>query len=153
MSQTWTKDAVDRHNAQVLAGRLKNEASANALPPAASDDMPTCPKTPKLVATPQIASQSEVLSEKRLQIQLCQLLSLKDVTALTPRFGKKTRMNTGWPDMTFAWRGKPCVWEVKVGTNTLTDEQVAMLDKLKREGWFVAEIRSMEQAFEFLKEV
>lgn len=37
--------------------------------------------------------------------------------------------------------------------NKLTDEQAAMLDKLKREGWFVAEIRSMEQAFEFLKEV
>lgn len=97
-------------------------------------------------------AKKPVQKESELQKRVTQLLRLKAITFMVPVFGRKTRMTVGWTDITFAIRGQACGWELKTGTNQLSADQKALHEKLTAEGWKISVIRSLEDAFEFLKQ-
>lgn len=67
---------------------------------------------------------------------------------MSPAFGKKSRITVGWPDITFAYFGIACCWEVKFENGALKPEQ----KRLQRElldapnNWRHETVRSVEQA-------
>jgi hypothetical protein len=147
MSKAFQKFDVAAHEAKVAAGRLKTDAPSNALPPPASPDAPKASEHGSNRPTPN----GEQISEKELQKQVGQLLRLKGVWFDVQRMDKKTRGVVGRPDFLFAWQGRPCAFEFKVGYNQLSSEQSATIETMKAQGWRVAVIRSTQEAFEFLK--
>lgn len=151
MSQKLSWADVERLNAKVFAGRFKKElpdAPAQGVP---GDDKPPCQETRTKNKTRVKSRSEEVLSERELQKQVGQLLRLKGVWFDVQRMDKKTRGVVGRPDFLFAWQGRPCAFEFKVGYNQLSSEQSATIETMKAQGWRVAVIRSTQEAFEFLK--
>ena len=147
----WTPAQVEARNAKTLSDKERlalRKRTVDAIGKLKQDD------TLHLAAR-RTHRKDEIgfaVSEKELQKQLSNLLRLKEITFLSPIYGKKTRVVIGWPDYTFAINGRACAWEVKTGYNQTTEEQDFMLAKLAKEGWRTAIIRSVEQAFEFLNQ-
>ncbi|MDE2097619.1 MAG: hypothetical protein KGL39_10260 [Patescibacteria group bacterium] len=102
--------------------------------------------------TPKCATADFNVPEKELQRKLADLLRLKGITFISPAFGRKTRIKSGWPDMSFAINGQACAFEVKVGYNQPSEAQTLTMMAMTSNGWHVAVIRNLEQAFEFLKQ-
>lgn len=99
--------------------------------------------------------KAEVKSERQLQNAVVGLLRLRGIEPLVPTFGKKTRISEGWPDITFAAYGIPCVWEVKLPHGKLSTEQHQMAVRLLSHpnSWRWRVIRSVDDAISELKEL
>jgi hypothetical protein len=93
----------------------------------------------------------EARSEKELQEQICSLLRRREIPFIRPSMFKRSELPVGWPDISFAYRGKPIAWECKVGRNTTTAEQNLMIEKMTACGWRVSVIRTLSEALETLK--
>lgn len=67
---------------------------------------------------------------------------------MSPAFGKKSRMTVGWPDITFAYYGIACCWEVKFENAQLKPDQKEMRRQLldAPNNWRHEVVRSVEQA-------
>lgn len=100
-----------------------------------------------------IGAEQAAKSESELQSQLKSLLALRHITFLSPRFGKASGILPGWPDITFAHHGIPCLWEVKIGKNDLQEVQAALRPILERNGWRYAVIRSLDEGRAFLNQI
>ena len=100
----------------------------------------------------EIQARVDEKSHRELQNDLVALLSLRGVTPLAAPGVGKSKMKLGWPDLTFAYRGVPCVWEIKVGRDTLRTEQIQLQAELQKpeNGWRHAVIRSVQEAKMFL---
>jgi hypothetical protein len=100
------------------------------------------------------------------------LLRLKGVEPLTAPIGKKSRIKTGWPDISFAvtkkidlWNGayiaghdyqvRAYGWELKLGGDELSKEQQHMHVRLSTppNAWRIRVIRSVDEALTELKEL
>lgn len=92
-------------------------------------------------------------SEAELQCQLRSLLALRGIVAMSPKCGKASGILPGWPDITFAYRGIPCVWEAKFGQNDLQDVQAQLKPRLEGNGWRYAVIRSVDEGRAFLNQI
>lgn len=99
---------------------------------------------------PEIEAGIIAKNEAELQLQLKNLLALRDIVPCSPRFGKKTGIIAGWPDLTFAYRGIPCLWEAKHERNGLSDDQEKLRPALMANGWRYAVIRSVDEGRAFL---
>lgn len=73
--------------------------------------------------------------EEKLQVELSQYLNLLSVEFIRPSMRKRSALPPGWPDFTFCYRGVPIVVECKTEVGRLSADQVAMRDKLQRNGW------------------
>ena len=108
----------------------------------------------------EVLEAGEAKSERELQKQIVGLLRLKGIEPLVPTFGKKTRMNTGWPDITFAvqtvehnFQTYAGAWECKLPGQKLTVDQERMAKRLKERpnGWTFAVITSVDDAIKSLR--
>lgn len=93
---------------------------------------------------------AEAKTEKQLQEQIAALLRRQDVPYIRPAMFKKSTLPVGWPDFTFAYHGFPIAWECKIANNKPTKEQKELHERLERQGWEVATIRTLLQAQGFL---
>jgi hypothetical protein len=84
-------------------------------------------------------------SEKDLQKQICNLLSLRGIVYINPPMHKRSILPPGWPDFTFALAGVPVAIEAKIGKEQPSDEQREMHALLTRDGWKVRVVRSLEE--------
>lgn len=117
------------------------------------------------VTTAEALERANIKSERDLQTQLIEFLRLRGVEdVLCPRMDKKSTINAGWPDLTFVIHAErvlpcnpkrrvyvvtaptPCAWEVKLPGRKPTPEQAATHDRLRKAGWQVAVITSVQDA-------
>jgi hypothetical protein len=70
-------------------------------------------------------------NERELQCQIAAYLNQRDILFLSPTFGKRTRIKSGWPDFTFSWFGQMCCIEAKAGGGALSEEQAKVIDSLR----------------------
>ncbi len=94
-------------------------------------------------------------SEKELQKQIVGLLRLNGIEPNVSAMHKATTHRVGWPDITFAAFGTPCVWEVKLPGGVPTIEQVQMSIRLSSppNSWRHRFIHSVDEALADLKEI
>lgn len=101
----------------------------------------------------EIEAEQIADSESELQSQLKNLLALREIVVCSPKFGKRTGILPGWPDLTFAYRGVPCAWEAKHAKGQLEEKQVEVRAQMQANGWRYAVIRSVAEAREFLQSI
>lgn len=101
----------------------------------------------------EIEAKAEVKSEKELQSSIVAYLKLKEIVVCSPTFGKVSRIKKGWPDLTFCYKGIPCLWEIKRPKGILSEDQKQLHYKLIDNGWSVKVIRSIEEAKQTLEEI
>ena len=89
-------------------------------------------------------------TESDLQREICQLLRLKGIWFASTITGRRTTARTGTPDLLLAINGHPIAWELKVGANKMTPEQVETFNKMRINGWDCQEIRSTAEVFMIL---
>lgn len=97
-------------------------------------------------------AKSEAKREKELQNQIENWLRLRGITAIRSRMDRATSNNRGTPDFLFAVSGRAVALEVKVHGN-LTPEQLKMIIALRKDGWRVQVIYSLEEARAVVLEV
>ena len=73
--------------------------------------------------------------------------------AISLHFSIYAREKKGWPDSTFAIRGRACAVEYKVGKRKPTEEQLKCHARLRRDGWQVAVCRSVDELRQFVAQV
>lgn len=95
---------------------------------------------------PEVASRSIIKAEKQLQGLIYNFLRVNDVEVLWHRTDKKSHATVGWPDLTFAVRGKAVAWEVKLPGRKPEQHQSQLHERMVLNGWAVEVIISLEQA-------
>jgi hypothetical protein len=99
--------------------------------------------------------------EKDIHNHISQWLNSKDIVFQHERMDGKTRGKKGWPDFTFSWI-KPVNWEyherlfsigceVKRTGCSPTREQVEIHERMRRNGWTVLVVHSLQELIEELK--
>lgn len=96
--------------------------------------------------------------EGQLQKQITQWLNLKGIFVLQTRFGTKSKMIPGTPDICCVIkRGElnfdvvPMAFEVKFGLGELSDEQRNVMEKMRNNGWQYYVVRSLAQVMEIVR--
>jgi len=107
----------------------------------------------------QLPTKAEIKSEKELQDQIANLLSLNGIIACRHRTDQKTTCNVGWPDFTFAvesgLRSIPCAWEIKLPGGKLDPEQMKVMIRMMEppNAWVYKVITSVDEALMELKKL
>jgi hypothetical protein len=116
----------------------------------------------------EIQTEGERISERKLHVQIRNLLSLKGIVFLEQRMDKRSRGVKGWPDFTASVViQKPskvdptnvmCVpiaiaWEVKLPGKKLSPEQEEISRKMTAfpNGWHYRVIHSVDEALDDLR--
>lgn len=98
----------------------------------------------------EIQSDNMARDERTLQKQIAALLSLSDVWYSRSRMDKRTTNKRGTPDFLFVWNGRPYAFEAKIGKAEPTNEQLDCHSQMRRNGWLVFVVRSIEDVRAFL---
>jgi len=98
----------------------------------------------------EIQTRNEFELEKDLQRDVINLLHQRDIWVQSSRFGKRSTATKGAPDFLFVWNNRPYAFEVKVGNGKPTKWQLETHMHMRRNGWLVFVVRSLNEAREFL---
>lgn len=91
------------------------------------------------------AKKAAAMAEKELHRQIMSWLRLQGVKGIVhSRCDRPTTQAVGVPDLLLCFRGKPYAFEVKVGSNQPTTEQLQWLQDLREDGWTAAVVRSLD---------
>lgn len=112
-------------------------------------DTQTRPRAQAVTTKPHKA-KTQSLVERELQNQCEALLRRNGVEFLHLSF--RAREKVGWPDLVFVLpspipqrAGTPYAIELKSATGELTDDQARVLERMERNGWSVAIVRSYDE--------
>jgi hypothetical protein len=100
-----------------------------------------------------VAQLNEAVDEKELHEQISSLLRRRDIVYVHASMFKRSTLPVGYPDFSFVYHGEAYGWELKVGKNKLSPEQVEMLYRMNQNGWDTVVINSTDQALRILKEI
>ena len=92
------------------------------------------------------AAKSDAKREKDLQNKIENFLRLRGTTVLRPRMDKKTRIKKGWPDFTFAIKGRAVAMEAKLPGENPSEAQAKKLSALAKDGWAIKVVYSLDEA-------
>lgn len=104
--------------------------------------------------------QQADISEKEIHRQIDQWLRSKDIVFQHERMDGKTRGTVGWPDFTFVWitdwqrrhwELKAIGCEVKRPGENPTKEQEEIHNWMRKNGWTVLVVHSLQELIEGLK--
>jgi|GEM_PF-1938247 len=88
-------------------------------------------------------AKNSIKNEAELQ-KLCEKeLNRKGIAYLHLSF--RAREKIGWPDLVFVVKGRPVAVELKSGKRKPTPEQVAMLAKMRDNGWSTYIVRTFQE--------
>jgi len=102
------------------------------------------------LTTKEIDGKQSLKLERELHRQIVSYLQLQDVWIGKSRFGKRSTFTPGAPDIVFVWKGVPWAFECKIGNEQPTESQLAAHAQMRRNGWIVFVVRTLEEAKEFL---
>lgn len=94
----------------------------------------------------EIEAAIDKRAEREIQRTILNYLNLHGIVPLFSRFGVKSTMPPGTPDILFAFNGRPCAWEIKTASGILSDDQMVMAGRLAKNGWCFQLIRSLDDA-------
>jgi hypothetical protein len=104
-------------------------------------------------------AQWKASTRSSLTKQLVAYLELRDIKVGWAATHKKSTYTKGWPDITFSVMSHgfptPCAWEVKMGSDMLSKDQIDMLERLQARPncWRVRVINTFNQAVDELREL
>lgn len=90
--------------------------------------------------------------ERDLQRQIASMLTLHGIEFCSPRMDRRTRIKKSWPDFTFAVNGMACAFEAKRPGEKATQDQSEMHDRMRKNGWRVVVVTSVEQVRNLLNQ-
>ena len=90
--------------------------------------------------------KSDLKREKELQNQIVNWLRLRNITVSWFRMDKRLTATVGWPDITFAVKGRAVALECKLPGERPTEDQERVMAGLIRDGWRVAVVTSLDEA-------
>jgi len=94
-------------------------------------------------------TKADAAAEKELQ-RLCEMeLTRHGVEFL--HLSHRAREKRGWPDLTFAWKGKPYAVELKTADGKLSVDQNECLRNMEKNGWATLVCRSYKMFAEIFK--
>lgn len=111
----------------------------------------------------EIQTEQAEVSEKEIHRQIDQWLRSKDIVFQHERMDGKTRGTVGWPDFTFVWKIEvlpgpngilgiyPIGCEVKRPGEVPTPEQLDCHDRMRKNGWTILVVHSLQELIEGLK--
>lgn len=107
----------------------------------------------------EIEAKKGLELEKEIHRDIDQWLRSKDIVFQHERMDGRTRGTVGWPDFTFGWysetyprfHGIGC--EVKRPGEKPTEDQAKVHEKMRRNGWTVLVVHSMQELIEELKKL
>ena len=91
-------------------------------------------------------------SERDLQEQIANWLRLHEIAFYRAAMHKKTTGTVGWPDFTFAVKGRACALEVKFGTHKPEPAQWECMAAMTKNGWRCRVVRSLEEVIAAIRE-
>jgi hypothetical protein len=111
----------------------------------------------------EIDAKKSLELEKEIHRQIDQWLRSKNIVFQHERMDGKTRGTVGWPDFTFVWFREPALevkhlyvpigCEVKRQGEKPTDDQAKIHDHMRRNGWTVLVVHSLQELIEELKKL
>lgn len=107
----------------------------------------------------EVLLKQEIQNEGQLQKQIISWLTLKDIFVISSRFGVKSKLRLGTPDLCFCWiemldgcpYRRPVALEVKFGKNDLSDEQEKVKPQMILNGWLYYTVRSLNEVIEIVR--
>jgi hypothetical protein len=81
--------------------------------------------------------------EDKLQQAISQYLRVNNIEFINPAMNKRSQLPIGWPDFTFAYRGRAIAVEAKTVCGSLSMEQKTLHPKLTANGWLVVMAHSV----------
>ena len=93
-------------------------------------------------------AKREQREERAIQQDIERDLMRRSIIVCRPRMDRKSTIRKGWPDLTFAYRGRFVALEVKTATGKLRQDQRDCIDALRSDpcGGVVAVVRSLRDA-------
>jgi hypothetical protein len=91
--------------------------------------------------------------EKALQENIARLLTQRGITFFRQRMDRKTSGTVGWPDFTFAIKGRACAVECKTPEGAITQDQNMIMLALHLDGWWTFVARSEADFLQWLRSV
>ncbi len=91
-------------------------------------------------------AKSYLKREKELQNQIVSWLRLRNVTVLWSRMDRRLTATIGWPDITFAVKGRAVALEAKLPGCEPTEDQRRVMAGLSSDGWAVKVVHSLDEA-------
>ena len=88
-------------------------------------------------------AKNSIKNEAELQIMCEKELNRRGIAYLHLSF--RAREKIGWPDLVFCVKGRPVAVELKSGKRKPTPEQVAMLAKMRDNGWSTYIVRTFQE--------
>ena len=95
------------------------------------------------------------MTESQIQKQIVAYLRASGITPGVQRFGRRTSIAPGWPDIVFCMkntRGQsvPVGLEIKTEKGKLSVAQANMRVALLKDGWSILVVRSLEEAVDWI---
>lgn len=109
-------------------------------------------KTNNLKTESEAQADLDFDREKDLQIGMCNLLNLRGIWYQRQRMDRKSTGTSGCPDFLFSINGKAIAVEAKVGKNDLSPDQEDAIHHMKKNGWKVYVVKSIEEFKKVLDE-
>lgn len=82
---------------------------------------------------PEAQEKADTRAEREIQNQITTDLTRRGIPYCLPRIDRKSTIRKGWPDITFAYRGRFIALEVKTSTGKLRPDQRQCLAALRDE--------------------
>ena len=98
----------------------------------------------------EIELRNELELERDLQKDVHNLLRQRDILVITNRFGKRSTATKGVPDFNFLWNCRGYAFECKVGNRQPSQKQLETHMHMRRNGWLVFVVRTLNEARDFL---
>ena len=112
-----------------------------------------------LKTSSELVAAAEVKSERQLQSQIANLLSLRDIVYTRNRMDRKSTTTVGWPDFCFSVRtgekSVACAWEIKMPHKELEAHQVKLRAQMTSwpNAWHYRVIHSVDEALAELRKL
>jgi hypothetical protein len=91
-------------------------------------------------------------SEKELQDQILSMLTRQGIHGFRARMDRKSTILKGAPDIWFSLDGKACAFEAKMPGQKPRPDQVAVMERMRRDGWRVAVVHTYAEAWEIFNQ-
>lgn len=101
----------------------------------------------------RIQETDAMLQEHEIQDEIVSFMRAKGIFPIRSRFGKRSTINAGTPDLICAHNGKPFAFEVKTQSGKCSDEQLRVHEQMRANGWTVLVVRSVEEVRDALRKV
>ena len=105
------------------------------------------------VTLAEAAAKQEAKREREIHEQIENWLRQREITYRHDRMDKPTTGTIGWPDFTFAVKGRAVALEVKMPGAQPSDDQIKCMSGLVRDGWFVRVVYSLADVLNAVREV